>query len=562
MLNHTISPPASPKDIPVAGNKRPATSNGLFDEEDQTMAHGRKHSKTTTTDITDEEVMIFRGNVEKLYQEKLHEPAPLSTFVMVGMQSSAKSTFVERMANVPINVVKQGTGTRCPIDITCVRDETCVEAVASLSGSELARRYPGTNLKIVDAFGRINQHNEMLENQGRFSTHRVELTVRWAQAKTMRLVDLPGVIDNTIEGHVDNREDIKTILRHELKSKHAQLVVMLEPTEYEKNPIFQILDSAFDGKRSQWHKRSIFVMSKFDRLMNDLQSGNRANDFFTKYQEAGVLPYLLYTQPVEIEFHDNNVQRFHNRSKILDCANEEEMKKFEEWFGKIETFARNHRHGERLGVSISDKVGFSTIQTYMRQKQIENTRTMLPVIAKQIRQEKLKVQAKLAAYQEKMKMYDPTELKSALPTLLTQLEKRLMEYIEGDFSVARKFGAQFQTLQEELEAEGKAKWSNHGLNYHFDTEKNWRDGLVATAFPEHVQADLKFLGGKQIKRAFHCHRHMLINSLPDDISQFVEAAMNCAGYGRHEENWEGMVDELCNFMIKDVSQPGVNVLGE
>ena len=47
------------------------------------------------------------------------------TFTFCGMQSAGKSTIMERFMNVVLNKVQEGTGTRCPLDNTCIHDAKC-----------------------------------------------------------------------------------------------------------------------------------------------------------------------------------------------------------------------------------------------------------------------------------------------------------------------------------------------------------------------------------------------------------------------------------------------------
>ena len=59
----------------------------------------------------DEDVLLnFLADLNKLYQDQLDRPAPFVSFVICGMQSSGKSTTVERFLNAPLNIVQEGTG--------------------------------------------------------------------------------------------------------------------------------------------------------------------------------------------------------------------------------------------------------------------------------------------------------------------------------------------------------------------------------------------------------------------------------------------------------------------
>ena len=45
---------------------------------------------------------------------------------------------MERFMNAVLNIIQEGTGTRCPLDTTCIHDPTLTEASCDLSGDELA----------------------------------------------------------------------------------------------------------------------------------------------------------------------------------------------------------------------------------------------------------------------------------------------------------------------------------------------------------------------------------------------------------------------------------------
>ena len=53
----------------------------------------------------EDDLLTFVADINKLYQEKLDKPAPFVTFVICGMQSSGKSTIMERFMNAPVSFV-------------------------------------------------------------------------------------------------------------------------------------------------------------------------------------------------------------------------------------------------------------------------------------------------------------------------------------------------------------------------------------------------------------------------------------------------------------------------
>jgi GTP1/Obg family GTP-binding protein len=143
----------------------------------------------------EDELLSFVAMVNKVYEQKLHKVAPFMTFVFVGMQSTGKSTIMERFMNAPLNIVQEGTGTRCPLDTTCIHDEACTEPVCELYGDELLPSQVGKNLSVNTIFTSIVAHNKRLGEEDRFSTHPIRLHYRANNVQNMRFVDTPGIIE-------------------------------------------------------------------------------------------------------------------------------------------------------------------------------------------------------------------------------------------------------------------------------------------------------------------------------------------------------------------------------
>ena len=56
----------------------------------------------------EDDLLNFVVKVNKVYQEKLKRPAPFMTFVICGMQSTGKSTIMERFMSAVLNIVQEG----------------------------------------------------------------------------------------------------------------------------------------------------------------------------------------------------------------------------------------------------------------------------------------------------------------------------------------------------------------------------------------------------------------------------------------------------------------------
>jgi hypothetical protein len=143
-------------------------------------------------------VLELVANINNIYQDKLGRPAPFVSFVICGMQSSGKSTIMERFLNAPLNIVQEGTGTRCPLDTTCIHDNPLSDPVCELRGSELNPDLAGEKLSTEELFAAITEHNQGLASQDKFSTETLRLTYRANNVQNMRFVDTPGIIANVV----------------------------------------------------------------------------------------------------------------------------------------------------------------------------------------------------------------------------------------------------------------------------------------------------------------------------------------------------------------------------
>ncbi|GAX09558.1 hypothetical protein FisN_16Lu264 [Fistulifera solaris] len=115
----------------------------------------------------------------------------------------------------------------------------------------------------------------------------------------MRFVDTPGIIANKSIGK-NKRGDIKEILRKKMKDSNTntntntKLCVLLEPTELATNPIIQFCDENFGG-RDNWIDDAAFLMTKFDKQLEDVRTASKANNFFREYFNNKCYPHLVIT---------------------------------------------------------------------------------------------------------------------------------------------------------------------------------------------------------------------------------------------------------------------------
>jgi hypothetical protein len=473
------------------------------------------------------------------------------------------STIMERFLNAVLNIIQQGTGTRCPLDTTCIHDDRCIEPKCELSGSELDSEKCGKNLKVSEVFQRITEHNRALGREDRFSTESLRLVFRSKSVQNMRFVDTPGIISNLGTGK-DNREDIARILRSEMSKANTKLCILLEPKEFATNPIVDFCDKSFGGRQS-WIDRATFVMTKFDKQTGDLESASKANSFFKEFHDNKCFPHLVITPTLQKE--DLLAEELYAKRKVLlEGADAEEKDKFADWRKKQDLFRQSigEDKEDELDEEVDKRVGFESAKDVMRKIMIADTISRLKDVSDMVRMDLTEREKKMKSLIEKQRYNNPSETKLIVQQLLGAFESKILQYLKGSLEATKKFPTMMMSLKDEIEEESRSDWADKDLGGFTDKEDDWRERIKSFdgAYPEGIQADSKFLGGKQYQRAVEFFRSVMIDALPDPYELREEVA-NCTGYmcdSLQRENWENAMVQITKYCVKDVSHPGINYL--
>jgi hypothetical protein len=399
----------------------------------------------------EDELVQYVAKVNRVYREKLNKPAPFMNFVFCGMQSADKSTIMERFMTAVLNIVQEGTGTRCPLETTCIHNEALTEPKCRLWGEELVQNGNGEDLTVDEVFERVTDHNRKLDEADRFSTAPLYLEYEANNVQNMRFVDTTGIISNQSTGK-DNREDIKRILKSEMDKPNTKLCVLLEPKEYATNPIIDFCDESLGG-RDGWIRRATFFMSKFDKQLDDARTGTRANGFFKEFHENKCFPHLVITPTLAKE---NLAPRKLDeaRKKLLASAEQQEKDMFQGWRDGHDLFRADPKNDDEiLNPDIQSRIRFASAKKVMREIVLLDTAKRIPEVILALREELDSRRKEHKTLKEKMKFTHPLELRMVVTDMVFHLQKRVLAYLDGDLESARKFPAMLQTLEDEIEEE-------------------------------------------------------------------------------------------------------------
>ena len=246
-------------------------------------------------------------------------------------------------------------------------------------------------------------------------------------------------------------------------------------------------------------------------------------------------------------------------------AAEYETSRFDSWRQGHHSFCLEHGEDEEdLNEHTRKRIGFVTAKKVMRQVLLEDTVCRLPEVLNELRKDLEACEKEEMLLSEKRRFSDPTELRDITRQLSLALEAKLLAYLDGDLESTMKFPHALQTLHDEIDDEEESDWARKDLNFHSEKENTWRDRIsnFEGYYPEEVQPENRFFGGKQYQRAIEFFRAVMLDSLPDPY-QLRDKVSNCTGYlagGLQRENWERAMVQITKVCIKDVSHPGINYL--
>ena len=508
---------------------------------------------------------------------KLKQKSPIMRYIMVGMQTAGKSKISERVVGFASNVVADGTGTRCPLDVTTIHDPRAEEPQCTLTGcstccgvsfDEGGDAGGGSGMTqqcipVQEVFARVTKHNQVcLKDQ--FSSDALRLRVKAKNVENMQLVDLPGIKSTKEADGPDDRAFIKDILNAELQKENTHLVVLLQPHEYATNSIIDELDK-FLGNRQTWMPRATFLMTKMDILMAGYDTAGRVNNFFTDFHKNGIWPYLVLSPIMKADPKTlSEPEQYAMRQKLLDDARDHEKSEFRKWEQKMEDFCHDNPGEPEFSPQIRANIGFDTAMNKLRTELLKDTAKKLPKLQGDLLDKLAKAEAAKSNLVARQQYADPNHLKLVISRIEQAVTKKIVNYLDGDLESAIHLEHLLQTLDQELDFEEGSDWKDKRLNTRVSSkdEEQWRNHIadMEDDFPSQLHPDVKLLGGKQYHRAFQFFCTVMIDRLPSPFA-LKDKVITSLGFlhdGMRSENWERATSQIIKTCMKDVMRPGTN----
>eukprot|EP01130_Rhizamoeba_saxonica_P003115 TRINITY_DN1345_c0_g1_i1.p1 TRINITY_DN1345_c0_g1~~TRINITY_DN1345_c0_g1_i1.p1 ORF type:complete len:687 (+),score=121.86 TRINITY_DN1345_c0_g1_i1:39-2099(+) len=178
--------------------------------------------------------------------------------VVVGIQSSGKSSVLEMIVGEEFVPKGEGTVTKVPLVIT----------LHHIDQNDKWAEFPGTSSKKIRDFSVVKR--KILEGNRQFSSEPIRLDIYSPDVVDLRLVDLPGLIHNPTKHQPKNtREMIKDICKNYIKNERTVILAVTEGnTDIQTSEALR-----FARKYDTEGSRTICVLTKLD-LVKDSDINN------------------------------------------------------------------------------------------------------------------------------------------------------------------------------------------------------------------------------------------------------------------------------------------------
>lgn len=171
-----------------------------------------------------------------------------------------------------------------------------------------------------------------------------------------------------------------------------------------------------------WINDAIFLMTKFDKQLQDSRTGSKANNFFKEFHNNKCFPHLIMTPTLPKEDLPPE-ELFKARQELLDSSDIKEKERFAGWHEGHNLFHQETGgEDEILNDAIHSRIGFPTAKKVMREIMLEDTARRLPEVLASLQKGLLECQKQEKILRDKKKFNNPAELKAVVMDVLWHVE--------------------------------------------------------------------------------------------------------------------------------------------
>ncbi|CAK9061126.1 Hypothetical protein (Fragment) [Durusdinium trenchii] len=357
------------------------------------------------------------------------------SYILVGDQSSGKTSLLSRLARLPLGYTANKTGTRRPVEYNLIHDDSKSEPDIEVN----SRKVNEADFLSV-----------MIKENGTegFNDSAVSVKILWKNIpESVIVADMPGMKDG------DNAPENMILKR--LKSPNVIPVVILEPKDFDsKHFAFDLLKKA-----GRSYADIIAVFNKCDEKMAQMgQWSNQSDwtDFWDTARKKGFKKICITGWPCSSS--DRNSQDLAKQKNVLGQSCDAEDRLIADWKSRVEVTSEA---AECIGL---DKF-----------RQLHRLGELCDRSLPHIRCQKKEIGDRV----EELKKKSKESLKVVLSQLMHEWAYEVLELVDGDVDV-HKFNNSSKTAEEDLHElfnQGKQQFEQlPSHNLHRDYTKHFLKG--------------------------------------------------------------------------------------
>jgi len=237
-----------------------------------------------------------------LYEEAAslcHGSIKLKQILMIGQQSSGKTSLLEALLGLPLGTPKREMATKIPLLIRMRRDESATIPMITLIHQGVTT-FCKDPQELIDKIVEKNNSVKVMD-----PNVYLEIIIEYSKCRTMTLIDLPGLFISETANCDFAPKDVENLVEKWLKDRPNDRIILVQRLIDDKaTTIAMDFLQRFDPN----YERTIVVQTHMDTVNNDVELVMSNN---IKYLSDGkyIVPYFLSLHNFPTENRDGAISR-------------------------------------------------------------------------------------------------------------------------------------------------------------------------------------------------------------------------------------------------------------
>ncbi|CEP02192.1 hypothetical protein PBRA_002457 [Plasmodiophora brassicae] len=516
-----------------------------------------------------EERRLFSKIISILRSHSISADA-IPTLCLIGVQSHGKSSLVEFFVGMPLTLIKEDTGTRCPtkfflqfnVDVKTPRCEIVKVP------KEVSHLYPDVSVSspmkadykaLPNALGKMMQEVEEHSANG-FSIDELEVHVTSDLCPNLFFVDLPGIVSQ-----IDPRcKTIESIVRTYLQMPSVIPIMVVKASEdLATGMLYSFIR---DNARPGWKQSSLFVATHFDAnlpkngeaLALKLEGhccdpeNPKEKRVLTKFFVSCNPPPVVDRAALMERKHDELIQRIRNLERLENDLIEQCL-----------TEIRSSVHPEFDIDYWRPFLGLGNAKSAIKKQWYDSYTKQFPAVRISLQEKQRETAAKLAELRSLQSANDPDTIRVSVSKIASKFLNLVKLVTEQDASVWSSSMFGFKSSGVTFDEEDCLYKSSGERPFLWEREisQSQLQGIRGPSADWQLELDAKLLGSSQIRRLFNVNRAILCTAELPPINS--DLWLNATGHfvkATTSPSWDHAVAQVVNWWLRELMVPSVHFM--